>query len=331
MTRKKAFRSALRILLILFLIMNGTAFMHAYKFTHFSTEVSAKTSEKLSFGQKLKLAFTGVNNPKPRNHALPNHPYQVVRLSSNKRIEGWLITKDSAKGTVLLCHGYGGEKSGMLDKAEEFWRMGYSTMLIDFMGAGASEGVQTTIGCKEATEVRDCVAYLKQKGEKNIILFGTSMGAAAIMRAVGELQVRPQSIIIECPFSTMYRTVCNRFHTQGVPVFPMAGMLLFWGSVQNGFWAFGHNPVSYAQNIHCPTLLLYGEKDEKVGRDEIDAIYATLKGQKMLRTYPLAGHENYLHKYRNAWVNDMQTFLNNPSNLNWQACLNPTLNSKLQT
>jgi hypothetical protein len=178
------------------------------------------------------------------------------------------------------------------------------------MGAGTSEGVQTTIGYKEAGEVRDAVAYLEKTGEKNIILFGTSMGAAAIMRAVGVLGVKPTSIIIECPFSTMYRTVCNRFHTQGVPTFPMAGLLLFWGSVQNDFWAFKHNPASYAQNIHCPTLLLYGEKDEKVGRDEIDAIYKGLSGPKVLRTYPLAGHENYLRKYHDAWVSDVQTFLN---------------------
>lgn len=309
MRKNRAFRICLRIILILFVFMNGIAFMHAYKFTHFSKSPINKTSEKLSYGQKLKLAFTGVDNPKPRNHAFPKHSYQTLRIQSNKMIEGWLIPVDSSKGTVIICHGYGGEKSGMLDKAEAFRMLGYSTVLIDFMGAGASEGVQTTIGYKEAVQVADIVNYVVSKGEKNIILFGTSMGAAAIMRAVAELGTKPTSIIIECPFSTMYRTVVNRFHTQGVPIFPMAGLLLFWGSVQNGFWAFAHNPVDYARNIKCPTLLLYGEKDAKVGRDEIDAIFGNLQGEKVLRTYPLAGHENYLRKYEKAWTTDVQSFL----------------------
>jgi dienelactone hydrolase len=65
-----------------------------------------------------------------------------------------------------------------------------------------------------------------------------------------------------------------------VPAFPMAGFLVFWGGVQNGFWAFAHNPVDYAKKISCPTLLLYGEQDKNVSRQEIDAIYNNLSGAK---------------------------------------------------
>lgn len=43
------------------------------------------------------------------------------------------------------------------------------------------------------------------------------------------------------------------------PTFPMTGLLVFWGGVQNGFWAFGHNPTAYAKKISCPTLVLFTE------------------------------------------------------------------------
>jgi hypothetical protein len=85
-------------------------------------------------------------------------------------------------------------------------------------------------------------------------------------------------IILECPFGTLYKTTCARFDNMGVPAFPMAGILLFWGSVQNGFWAFSHQPEEYAKAVKCPALLLYGEKDEKVSRKEIDIIFENLAG-----------------------------------------------------
>src|SRR5205085_9033661 len=134
-------------------------------------------------------------------------------------------------------------------------------------------------------------------GVKNIYLFGTSLGAVAILKAIHDYHLQPAAIIIECPFGSMYQTTCARFRIIKVPPFPMAGLLVFWGGIQNGFWAFGHNPTMYARSVKCPTLLLYGEKDEKVSRQEIDDIYKNLAGKKTLRTYPLAGHENYLIKY----------------------------------
>ena len=74
----------------------------------------------------------------------------------------------------------------------------------------------------------------------------------------------------------MYKTVCARFETMNIPTFPMVGFLFFWGGLQYEYWAFGHNPSEYAKEINCPTLLLYGAKDEKVSRAEIDEIFNNL-------------------------------------------------------
>jgi alpha-beta hydrolase superfamily lysophospholipase len=283
--------------------------MHAYKFTHFTNSSVDRTSNHLSLAEKLKTVLTGVNNPRPVNKKKPARAYQTIKIKSNKDLEAWLIKVDSAKGTVILFHGYGGEKSSMLDKAEQFLAIGYNTMLVDFMGSGGSEGNATTIGFKEAQEVIDCYDYFVKNSFHNISLFGTSMGSVAVMKAIKDYDLRPKSIIVECPFGSMYKTVCKRFQMQGIPSFPMAGLLVFWGGVENNFWAFSHNPEQYAKSIHCSTLLMYGEKDKKVSSEEISSIFKNLQGNKRLVTYPLAGHENYLSLYKEKWTSDVKTFL----------------------
>ena len=299
------------ILLGVFILMNIVACFHAYNFTHFSNKSIAKTKDRkdMPLGEKLKALFMGINNPRPSNLILPSHPFQTITLQSNTSIECWLIKAEVPKGTFILFHGYGASKSQMLDKADEFLKLGYNTLLVDFMGSGGSGGNQTTIGYKEAEEVKTCFEYIQHRGEKNIYLFGTSMGAAAVLKAVHEYPIAPRGIIVECPFGSMYQTVSARFHSLGVPAFPMSGLLVFWGGVVNGFPAFDHKPAEYAKDIQCPTLLLYGAKDEKVSKEEIYSIYTNLKGRKQLQVYPNAAHENYLRQYRDRWIQDVALFL----------------------
>jgi alpha-beta hydrolase superfamily lysophospholipase len=291
--------------------MNLIAFFHAYKFTHFIENKSEKTQspEKLSSLEKIKTLFLGVNNPKPKSSKVPNQKFQTLKLKSNKEIECWYIQNLNSKGTVILFHGYGSEKSSLIERSDEFQKLGYSTMLVDFMGSGNSEGNQTTIGFKEAEEVKTCFDYISSLGEKNIYLFGSSMGAVSIMKSINDYQIKPQGIIIECPFGSMYETVCARFKKMNAPAFPMAGILLFWGGIQNGFWGFGHNPSEYAKSINCPVLLLYGEKDKSVSRKEIDKMYTNLNGIKELKVYKNTGHENYLIHNKMEWSKNVSDFL----------------------
>lgn len=309
--RKNILKKTSWIFLVIFISINLVSFFHAYKFTHFVDPSVEKTQRpnNLSAIEKGKTLLFGVNNPRPENTRWPTQAFKTIKLKSNREIECWLIKAGNSKGTVILFHGFGGQKSSLLDKSNEFIKLGYSTLLVDFMGSGGSEGNQTTIGFLEAAQVKTCFDYLSEQGENNIYLFGTSMGSVAILKAIKDYGISPKAIVIECPFGSMYETVCARFTLMNVPSFPMAGLLVFWGGVQNGYWAFSHNPEEYSRSIKCPTLLLYGGQDEKVSRGEINGIYANLPGRKALKIYPEAGHENYLTKYKGQWRRDIQNFL----------------------
>lgn len=296
--------------LIAFVALNIIAFIHAYKFTHFSTGAGTRTKDpkELSAFDKAKTLFTGINNPRPENKSLPMRQYFNVTVNSTVDLACWKMDVPNAKGTVILFHGYSGEKSSLLSRADEFMKLGYNTFLVDFMGSGGSAGNSTSIGYIEGEQVKDCFEYFQKNGEQNIFLFGTSMGAAAILKAMNDYSLKPSGILLECPFGLLYKTVCARFKLMGVPSFPMASMLTFWGGVQNGYWAFSHNPARYATSVTCPTLLLFGEADNRVSREEIDLIYENLKGKKTLKTYPNVGHAIFTPENQASWISDVSSF-----------------------
>ncbi len=195
---KKTLRKLLWSLVIIFALMNIVAIFHAYKFTHFSRNDMARTRDPamLTIQEKLVTLLFGVDNPRPRNKQYPVQPYERVMIKSNKAIECWYIPKPAPKGTVVIFHGFSGDKSTMLDRADQFLEMGYSTLLVDFMGSGGSEGRQTTIGYFEAEQVKSSFDYLVQQGEQNIFLFGTSMGSVAVMKAIRDFNLQPKGIIL---------------------------------------------------------------------------------------------------------------------------------------
>ena len=311
MKYKRRLRQGAYTLIVLFVLANVMAGFHAYKFTHYSMSKRPRTGDEssLSFTEKLNALFLGVSLPRAENKRQPAKLFETITLQSNSRISCWLIKAERPLGTVALFHGYGSSKATLLDKASVFQQLHYNTLLVDFMGAGGSEGNQTTVGYKEAAEVKTCVDYLRSHNERNIILFGTSMGAAAIMKAAHDDTMAVHSIILECPFGTMLQTVENRFKTIGVPAFPLAHLLVFWGGAENGFNAFNHNPETYARSIKCPVLLMWGGKDDKVSPEETAAIFQNLAGPKRLLTFPEAGHENYLIKYKSGWIAGVASFL----------------------
>ncbi len=305
------------IFIVLFLGINILAILHSRKFTNFEkgAEKIPKEIKEVSLNDKINAAIFGINHSRAENDRFPSQEYKAIYLSCEKKIECWHIfsKSDTPKGTVILFHGYAGNKSDMIDRSDAFLRKGYHTLLVDFRGSGGSEGTNTTIGYKESEEVKAAYDYVKDAGEKNIILFGNSMGAAAVMKSMKDYKLSVNNIILECPFGSMYKTTCARFRMMGMPSIPFAAFLVFWGGLQNGFWAFDHNPESYASLIEIPTLLLYGAMDNRVSHEETQTIFKNLKGEKKLKVYPKAGHENFLIQYKEEWNQDIDSFLSEHS------------------
>jgi alpha-beta hydrolase superfamily lysophospholipase len=309
-------RSALLVFLVLFVFVNAFAYRHAYAMTHFvdggpRTE-SIRTLSRL---QKAAVVVTGVRIPKPVNRTTPADrglPFTTHHFDGPDGItyEAWHIPQTPAAGLCVLFHGYAGFKSSLLGEAEAFRALGYETLLVDLRGSGGSSGHVTTIGYGEADDVRAAVSYARRTWpDRPLVLYGQSMGAAAVLRALADDPLDVRAVILEAPFDRLLSTVRNRFHVMGLPAFPFAELLVFWGGVQHGYSGFDHNPADYARHVACPTLVLHGRQDPFVTVAEVQAVFDGLSSPKQLMLFPDAGHEACLRKEPARWTAAVAAFL----------------------
>lgn len=315
---KQQIRSVLRwagwVLLVQIILINISAALYADKLTRYFENIPDNYSNSSGnvFTKSWKL-FTGPRYAKPGIQHFPVRPYDTVKLVTKRgyMIDAWYIQPDSvSKGTVILFHGIGGTKSLLMDEANDFLYMGYDVLLVDFRGHGNSSGYRTTIGVKEAEEVKLAFDFIKDKGEKNIFLYGMSMGAVAITRAMHNYKLQASGLILEAPFWSLQTYLKTRARQLGFPSQPFAFFTTFWIGVENGFGGFKHKTARYVKSIDCPVLYQWGTLDEFVDESEMNRIYgATPSKNKKLAVYNGALHESLLRREPAKWRNETEQFL----------------------
>ena len=310
---KRIFKFFLKTLLVLFILLNIITAFHAYKFTHFydRSELTIKKPSDKSGWDKTKEILFGINAVKKKNTITADSAFQTVYLQSETcpKLETWYIPVANSKGTVCMFHGHGGTKSDIFEESEVFRKIGYNTLLVDFRAHGNSEGNTCTIGYDESEDVKLAYDYIKGKGEKNIVLWGISMGAAAISKSVDEYQLAPNKVILEMPFGSIKEAAEGRIKMMGLTGQPLATLITFWGGLEHGFWAFKMKPSQFVKKINCPVLLQWGRKDPRVTEHETNEVFENITTPKKLVIYENSGHGSLCEKEPEKWANEITAFL----------------------
>jgi len=289
------------VVLFVFLSLNVLSYFGAYALTHYSSP-----------------GHFGIGIPKSTNSKLPSdigleHVTQRIPINQTEWLETWFIPTQMpvSNGTVLLFPGNAGSKDKqLLAPAKEFHRLGYAAMLIDFRGLGSSSGNTTTLGVREAKDVALSLSHAQRSNfQRPFILYGVSMGSAAILKAIADEKINPDAVILELPFARLLDAVRSRLRASWIPTFPIAEMVVFWGSIQHGINGFTHNPVTYAKQVRCPALLLHGKLDKWTNLAEIDQIFQNLRGFKELTIFPNADHSLLVTVDKERWQRNVEQFL----------------------
>ncbi len=198
-------------------------------------------------------------HPRPVGHP-PAGPHVVPATvpAADATLRGWIVNPESA-GPVLIY--FGGNAEDISGRVTAFATLDATTVLISYRGYGASDG--TPSGTDLVRDAGVVVETMRERfgGDREIILFGRSLGAGVAAVAAGAARV--DGLILLSPYVSLARIAQQRF-----PVFPVR-------------WLLRHDIDASAVAATLPErmLVLYARDDSTVPTEESRAFVRLLASE----------------------------------------------------
>lgn len=122
-------------------------------------------------------------SPAPSEVTIPDDlliPVEEVTFTggSTLTLAGWFVPSQN-KATIILLHGYGGNRLSMRWHAERLYETGYGILMYDERASGESEGDHRSYGWEDAADVGGALVYLQNRPDVDptrIGIAGCSIG-----------------------------------------------------------------------------------------------------------------------------------------------------------
>ena len=179
---------------------------------------------------------------------------------------GWFYNQDLEKfKTILFFHGNAGSLENRTYKLNHFKNLNLNFLIIAWRGFNGNKGKPNEMGLYE--DAKSAIKWLNAKGikEKNIILYGESLGTGVAVEVAQNKNYA--GVILESPFTSMVN-MGKKYY----PFFPVSFLL------KDKFESY-----KKINNIFVPVLIMHGKVDKIVPYD---------MGKKM---YELANEPKFFH------------------------------------
>ena len=183
---------------------------------------------------------------------------------SGGEINAWFVPAARARGTVLFCHGNGGNIADRVETIDLLNRLGLNTLIFDYRGYGRSTGSPSEKHTYE--DARVAWDYLVKgraadgggrTAPDRIVIFGRSLGGSIAAHLAAE--TTPKALIVESSFTSV----------------PAMGTRLYWWLPIKLIARYKYPTVDAISKARCSVLVAHSPQDEIVpyafGRENYSA------------------------------------------------------------
>ena len=227
------------------------------------------------FFQRNLLYHPSINNYLDDQSMKVPSEIKKIKITTKDDIDliGWFYQGNTDKfKTILFFHGNAGSLENRTYKLNHFKNLNVNFLIIAWRGFSGNKGKPNEKGLYEDAE--SAIRWLKSRGinEKNIILYGESLGTAV---AVEVAQIKKYAgIILESPFTSMI-DMGKKYY----PFFPVRFLL------KDKFES--HKKVG---NISVPLLFIHGKVDKIVPYDMGRKMYELANEPKFFYSQEYGDH-----------------------------------------
>ncbi|BDZ32203.1 alpha/beta hydrolase [Lactiplantibacillus sp. WILCCON 0030] len=216
--------------------------------------------------------------------------------------------------TIVIAHGYMGNKEQMASYIRLWHRQGYNVLAPDDRGNGQSQGNYYGFGWPDRL---DYVKWTKQivrrlGSDSQIGLFGVSMGGATVMMMSGEkLPSQVKAIIEDCGYTSVTDELAYElkqlYHLPKFPLIYTASWVADWKAHFNFLEA---SSVNQLKKNKLPIFFIHGADDTFVPTKMVYENYrATTVKDKKLWVVPGAKHGEALNKQPDQYEEKVAVFM----------------------
>ena len=223
----------------------------------------------------------------------------AITASDGTVLRGWYAHPKKANGNaVILLHGIGDNRQGMMGYAELLLSHGYDVLAHDARAQGDSGGTFPTYGIKEANDVHRWFDFLQVQDDPHCVFgLGESFGAATLLQALKQ-ETRFCAVVAESSFAN-FRQVSyirvGQFLHMGMwlgefVLRPAVEFAFLCGQITRGVNLANASPESAVVGSRVPILLIHGLADANIPPEQSEKIQAHNPSKIILWEVPNAGH-----------------------------------------
>ncbi len=228
--------------------------------------------------------------PSRRLHDWPKEPFEEVTLDTpdGAQLHGWKFPAHGVtKGTFVQFHGNAGNVSSHFESLVWVTQYGYRLLTFDYRGYGRSTGYPWPEGVRQDALTAIAYAQALPHGsfEKDLILYGQSLGGAVLLNAYGALtdRRRVRLVVVEGTFHS-YQEVAASMLWRHPLLLPFTGFA----------YATISDDLAPARQIPLvsptPLLVIHGQRDPIVPLVFGRTIYQLARAPRALWVIPGGRH-----------------------------------------
>lgn len=252
-----------------------------------------------------------VNNDNPGKHGV-KYEIVTVKTEDNITLRGWYMPAKENKGTILVCHGVGANKSHILPVALMFQSGGYNVYQFDFRNHGDSDKTPISYGYKERKDIKAIIKFIKSRGVNKLGLYGLSMGGAIVLLSTPE-NSEVQAVIADSAYASVERVLKYRVHF----IYPEplvnfeTNLIEFYVKLLYNVPIQEIEPIKVVPVIKVPKLFILGDKDKNITPDNGYDLYKNasqpkellvIKGANHIQTIYSSGYKDKILEFMNKYL-----------------------------
>ena len=222
------------------------------------------------------------------------------------------LTNEENDNWVIIFHGYRAEPKSVLTIGEHFSEKGYNVLIPSMRACAESDGDFVGMGWLDKDDLKCWVnLILEQNSNANIILHGSSMGAATVLMASGdELPQNVKAIIADSGYTSVWDIFASEAKARfGIPAFPVLNMFQVVAKIRAGYDIKKASALEQVKKSNTPILFIHGDKDDFVPESMCEKLYDSANCIKEKLIISGAGHTDSKYKEPDTYYNKIFEFI----------------------